>query len=62
MVVLPAFVEHKPRRLLQAVSIQIPVIASKNCGVENVSGIETMTTDSADELRELICKFIPLEK
>ena len=29
LVVLPAFVEHKPRRLLQAVANQISVVASK---------------------------------
>ena len=32
-VVLPAFVEHKPRRLLMAAACGIPVIASPACGV-----------------------------
>ena len=38
VVVLPAFVDHKPRRLLQAIAYGIPVIATKECGVENTAG------------------------
>lgn len=51
LVVLPAFVEHKPRRLLQAVSNKIPVIASKSCGLENVEGVETIEAGNAEDLR-----------
>jgi glycosyltransferase involved in cell wall biosynthesis len=57
LVVLPAFVEHRPRRLLEAAAAGIPVIASEACGVENVNGIETIEAGDAIELREriLIC-------
>lgn len=54
LVVLPAFVEHKPRRLLLAAANKIPVIASKACGVENVEAIKTIETGDAEILRREI--------
>jgi hypothetical protein len=51
LVVLPAFVEHKPRRLLQAVANKIPVIASSNCGLETVEGVINVPCGSAERLR-----------
>ena len=39
VVVLPAFVEHQPRRLLEAVARGVPVIASKACGLGQLGGI-----------------------
>lgn len=54
IVVLPAFVEHKPKRLLQAATAGIPVIASNACGVENVSGIETIEIGDVEGLRAAI--------
>jgi hypothetical protein len=54
LVVLPAFVEHKPRRILQAAAYGIPVIASKACGVENVDEVETIETGDDVELKTKI--------
>lgn len=54
LVVLPAFIEHKPRLLLKAAALKIPVIASKACGVENIAEIETVETGDALQLREKI--------
>lgn len=54
LVVLPAFVEHKPRRLLLAAANNIPVIASEACGVENVAGTRTIETGDAEILRREI--------
>lgn len=54
LVILPAFVEHKPRPLLRAVAKGIPVIASKACGVENIEGIEIIKTGDTKELRSKI--------
>ena len=58
LVVLPAFVEHKPRRLLQAAAHKIPVIASHACGVENVAGITSAETGNAEILRAEIVKIL----
>ena len=46
VVVLPAFVEHQPRRLLEAVACGVPVIASKACGLGKMGGVAEV--DSAD--------------
>ncbi len=54
LVVLPAFVEHKPRRLLQAAANKIPVIASKNCGLETLETVETVEAGDAENLRSAI--------
>ena len=51
LVVLPAFVEHKPRRVLEAAAHRIPVIASKACGLGNVAGIEIVETGDHAELK-----------
>ena len=53
-VVLPAFVEHRPRRLLMAVAAGIQVIASSACGVANVEGIDTVEAGDIASLREKI--------
>ena len=58
LVVLPAFVEHRPRRLLEAAAAGIPVIASTACGVGNVKGIETVEAGDAVELREKILRCL----
>ncbi len=55
LVVLPAFVEHKPRRLLQAVANKIPVVASNACGVENVAGVKSIETCDIEQLRNQFC-------
>jgi VanW like protein len=54
LVVLPAHVEHKPRRLLLAASRGIPVIASTACGLGNVDGVDTVEAGDAVSLREKI--------
>ena len=54
LVVLPAHIEHKPRRLLLAAAHGIPVIASTACGVENVDGIESVEAGDVVALRERV--------
>lgn len=51
LVVLPAHIEHKPRRLLAAAACGVPVIASEACGVAGVDGIETVEAGDAVSLR-----------
>ncbi len=54
LVALPAFVEHKPRRLLEAAARGIPVVASKNCGIANIAGISNVEAGDAAALRNEI--------
>ena len=56
--VLPAFIEHKPRRLLEAVARGVPVIASAGCGLENVSGVTTISAGDVTSLRSELEKVI----
>lgn len=51
VVVLPAFVEHKPRRLLEAVSRGIPVIASTACGLRHIKNIINVPIGDVEALR-----------
>lgn len=37
-VVLPAWIEHEPRRLLQAAAAGVPVVATKSCGISHLPG------------------------
>jgi VanW like protein len=60
LVVLPAFVEHKPRRILLAVAHKIPVIASNACGVKNVAGVKSVENGDALSLRKEIENVLKL--
>jgi hypothetical protein len=53
-IVLPAWVENQPRRLLQAVANQIPVIASEACGLEGVKGVTTIKLGDPNALKNAI--------
>ncbi len=57
-VVLPAFVEHKPRRLIAAAASGVPVIASEACGVSNIHGVDVVPEDDLIALREAIVKAL----
>jgi len=51
VVVLPAFVEHQPRRLLEAVARGVPVIASKACGLGQLEGVAEVESGDIASLR-----------
>lgn len=57
-VVLPAFVEHKPRRLLEAVVCGIPVIASTACGLANIKGVSNIPCGDVAALREELKRVV----
>lgn len=57
-VVLPAFVEHKPRRLLEAVALGTPVIASQACGLGNIKEVINVPVGDVDRLREEIKRVL----
>ncbi len=58
LVVLPAFIEHKPRRLLEAVARKVPVIASEACGLGNVTGVVNVPIGDAQSLFDEIQKVL----
>jgi hypothetical protein len=53
-VALPAWVEHQPRRILEAVAAGIPVIASQACGLEGVPGVTIIPEGDASALTEAL--------
>ncbi len=55
-VVLPAWVEHQPRRLLQAAAANVPVIASAACGLAGVPGVTTIPTGDTGALRDALAR------
>jgi hypothetical protein len=57
-VVCPAWVEGKPRRLLEAAAMGRTVIASTACGVENVPGIISIPFGEAQALRIELEKLV----
>lgn len=54
IVVLPANVEHRPRRLFAAAARGIPVIATPNCGVIETDGIHLTPAGDSPALRRKI--------
>jgi hypothetical protein len=54
LVVLPAHVEHRPRRLLTAAANGIPVVATPNCGVEHGDGVIVVPAGDIEQLRRAI--------
>lgn len=58
VVVLPAFIEHKPRRLLAAIAHGVPVIATKECGIENLAGTITVQAGDVEALRDALLEVI----
>ena len=59
LMVLPAWVEHVPRMVLEAIALGIPVIVSKACGLGNVPGIIELETLDAETLRLAVMKHLP---
>jgi hypothetical protein len=52
MVVLPAYVEDKPRILLRALAFGIPVIASEACGLNGLPGVTVLPRIDCNALME----------
>jgi hypothetical protein len=61
VVVLPAFVEHKPRRLLEALSRGVAVVASTACGLGAVNGVVNVRAGDVDGLCAAIEKSLARE-
>lgn len=56
LVVLPAWVENQPRRLLSAIAAGIPVIATEACGVAGLSGVSIVSPGSVSQLAKAIAE------
>ena len=54
VVVLPAWLEHQPRRLLYALAAGVPVIASEACGLPPAANLIRIPTGDAGALREAL--------
>ena len=50
VVVLPAFVENRPRRLLEALARGVPVVATAACGLGAMTGVVTVAAGDAEAL------------
>jgi hypothetical protein len=58
LVVLPAYVEDKPRILLRAAACGIPVIASAACGLSRIPGVVTLPALDSGILAAEISSFL----
>jgi len=52
LVLLPAYVEHKPRIVLRAVAMGIPAVASEACGLQGVQGVTTVPAGDYEALKQ----------
>jgi glycosyltransferase involved in cell wall biosynthesis len=53
-VVLPAFVENRPRQLLEALAGGVPVVATPACGLGPAEGLTLVPAGDAAALREAV--------
>ena len=60
LVVLPAFVEHRPRRLLMSAAAGVPVIASHDSGVNGVFGVVSIPAGETEALRGAVNNVLRL--
>ena len=54
VVILPAYIEHKPRVLLKALVNNIPVIASKNCGLPEMKNLHILDEISPKSIQSTL--------
>ena len=58
LVVHPAFVEHRPRRLLAALAAGVPVVATPACGLPPCDGLTLVPAGDAAALRDAIVRAL----
>jgi hypothetical protein len=54
LVILPAYVHHKPRLLLRAIAAGIPVITTAACGVTGLPGVTIVPAGKLEPLIDAI--------
>ncbi|MBX9851691.1 MAG: VanW family protein [Cytophagaceae bacterium] len=57
-VVLPSYIDHKPRKLLEAIAYGIPVITSTASGLEHVKGVISIPPGDEQALKKAIEKVL----
>ncbi len=62
VVVLPAYIENDSRKLLEAVSAGVPVIASTVCGLHGVDGVTSVEIGDVTGVKASILGFIQLSE
>ncbi len=60
VVVLPAWVENQPRRLLEALAAGIPVIATEACGLDGIEGVSIVEAGNPAMLKATIERLVAL--
>ncbi len=58
VVVLPAWLEDQPRRLLRAVATGVSVIATDACGLDDISGAKTVSAGDVQALRKAVAQVM----
>ena len=58
--VLPAWVEHRPRRLLQALAAGLPVLATHACGLDGLPGVISLAEGDTDALENSLAAVLAL--
>ncbi|HEY9678313.1 MAG TPA: VanW family protein [Drouetiella sp.] len=58
VVVLPAWLESQPRRLLRAVAQGVPVIATRACGLESIPQVTTLKNGDVNALCEALKQIL----
>jgi len=58
VVVLPAWLEDQPRRLLRAVATGVSVIAADACGLDGISGARTVSAGDVQALRKAVAQVM----
>jgi hypothetical protein len=54
LVVLPAYIEHQPRILLKALSLNIPVVATVACGIPGMKGLYIVADEDYQALKNVV--------
>ncbi|TWP23837.1 glycosyltransferase [Apibacter muscae] len=58
LIIYPAYIDHSPRIILQAMAKGIPVIISDACGIESAENVTVIPSGNYDKFKQEIEKFI----
>jgi hypothetical protein len=58
VVVLPAWLEDRPRRLLRAAAMGAAVVATDACGLDGMSGVTTISAGDVENLRRIVAQVM----